>query len=91
MVLKIHELLNERARKHKKNHEIYKELLEQIYTKIKNKNQLGHVNMTYLISPIIPGKPLINIEHAMMYICRKLNAGNFKTRVSNNIIYIEWS
>lgn len=91
MVLQIDDLSKIRNKKHNKNHEIYKEILENICNKIHMKNRLGHVNMTYVLSPIMPGKPLVNIEHAMMYIIRKLKAGKFKVTVMNNILFIDWS
>ena len=90
-MLKKHDLANDRSKKHKQNHEIYKSILEQVYAKIRMKNSLGHSQMVYTISPIQPGKPLINVQHALMYICRKLQSGNFKTYVIHNVLNVDWS
>ena len=91
MVLQTQELVTRRTKKHSKNHEIYKELLQCVYNKIKMKNELGHLSMMYVLSPIMPGKPLINLDHAIMYITKKLKAGNFKIQCANNVLYIDWS
>lgn len=91
MVLQTQELNKERVKRHMANKEIYKEILLHIYTKIKLKNQSNQFFLVYHLSPIMLGKPLINIDHALMYIVKKLNAGKFKTFVQHNSIYIDWA
>lgn len=92
MILQTNDLKTLQTKKHNTNKEIYKELLHQVYTKIKLKNSLGHSQLLYQLSPIIPGKPLINVEHALLYITRKLQYGKFKvSRYFYNTIIIDWS
>ena len=91
MILSVHELKKAQSAKRLKNKELYKELLNGIYFKIKEKNKNGYTNLVYIISPIIPGKPLVNIEHACTYIYKKLTQGNFKVNIVTNKIFIDWS
>jgi len=91
MVLSVNELKDQSKLKHKRNKELYKELLYSVYEKIKIKNKKGLHSLIYILRPIIPGKPLINTDHAGVYIQRKLSEGNFKTHIIHNKIYIDWS
>lgn len=91
MVLSVNELKEESKLKLKKNKELYKELLNNIYKKIQKKNKEGLYSLIYILRPIIPGKPLINIDHAGVYIQKKLSQGKFKTQIIHNKIYIDWS
>jgi hypothetical protein len=91
MVLSVHELKEANKHKHVKNKTMYKELLNHIYEKIQQKNKNGITFLVYTVSPVYLGKPLLNVEHACAYICKKLAQGNFKTRLIFNKIYIDWS
>ena len=91
MILSVHELKKAQSAKCLKHKEVYKEILNTIYFKIKEKNKNGYTNLVYLISPIRPGKPLINIEHACTYINKKLTQGNFKVNIVQNKIFVDWS
>ena len=92
MILQTNDLKTSQSKKHNINKEIYKELLQQVYSKIRFKNSFGHTQFLYRLSPIIPGKPLVNVEHALMYITRKLQSGKFRvSRYFYNTIFIDWS
>ena len=91
MVLSVNELKDESKLKHRKNKELYKELLNNIYEKIHKKNKEGLHSLIYILRPIVLGKPLINTDHAGAYIQKKLCQGKFYTHIIHNKIYIDWS
>jgi hypothetical protein len=91
MILSVNELKQEKKNKHDKNKQIYREILTQVYSKIQQKNKEGYTFLIFLISPIVPGKPLINIHNASIYIYKKLIKGNFKVNIQGNKMYIDWS
>ena len=91
MILQTKELTTVAQQKHHKNHEVYKDILQEVYRRIKYKNSIGYKQLVYNISPVLLGKPLINIEHAGIYITRKLIAGEFKVQLMYNKLFIDWS
>ena len=90
-MLKASELKKQNKQKTQENHKIYKELLQGVYTKIRNKNNSGFNSIQVYIPLIQFGLPLYNFEHAMLYICRKLKKGEFQFSVSQgNKLVISW-
>tara|TARA_B100001094_G_scaffold331814_1_gene401473 strand:+ start:17648 stop:17920 length:273 start_codon:yes stop_codon:yes gene_type:complete len=90
-MLKASELNKRNKQKKEDNHKIYKELLQGVYKKIENKNNIGFNSIQVYIPLIQFGLPLYNFEHALLYICRKLKKGGFSYSVSQgNRLFISW-
>ena len=78
----------------KDNHkELYQNILETIYKKIKLACQNNRKYLMYTFRPIIPGYPIYNIHHACEYAARKLKKGGFQVECdyTNYIIHVYWS
>ena len=93
MQLSVSDLLQERKIKMKQNHELYKELLSEVNTKIVSRNKSNYKNLIYSFPIIRIGYPVYNIERAMQYIIMKLNKGGFVAYPygTNNVLYVDWS
>lgn len=91
--LSVNDLRKFDEEKKNKNHQLYKELLEEVYEKIKKRNKSNYKNTTYDIPLVKIGYPLINIMSAMQYIIMKLNKGGFVAFPFGDMkkIYIDWS
>ena len=90
-MLHVSELKNTSLKKAKSNKQVYKTLLEKCYTQIKQKNDNCATNTIFTLPPFSLGLPLYNMDHAVLYILRKLQQGGFYIRVlTQNKIYIDW-
>ena len=90
-MLHITDLKDEKKQKCKLNHEIYKELLQDVNKRIMRNNKKGTNFVCFYVPIFIIGKPLFNYEHALLYITRKLQKGGFIYEISNgNKLNISW-
>lgn len=88
-----------RLEKARKNHAIYKDLYqkcsERIIKTCKKKSTTGEFYVNFIISPFIPGKPLIDTRRAARYVGDKLERQGFRVRALHQdpmtMLAIEWS
>ena len=90
-MLKASDLAKTHKDKLNKDKQTYKELLNECYSRIKNRNAQNVYNCIYTIPIIAMGKPLYNASDAMEYILTKLKKGGFSARaLRGTTIYVEW-
>lgn len=76
----------------KRNHDYYKSILDNVYKRIKIRNSKKYTYLIYSINPIQFGMPLLNVDHAIKYILKKLCKGGFQVvRMNYNTIYCNWN
>ena len=86
----INELNKERELIQQKKQEIYKDILQKIYQKIKIANKLNNY-CYYVIPKFMIGMPLINISKCSDFIYNQLLINGFKvTRIHYNYFLIYW-
>jgi hypothetical protein len=92
-MLKVSDLNIDRVEKSKRNHELYKNLLESLYQKIKNKNSEGFKNYVFKLPYTYIYQHRLKPDRALQYIIIKLNKGGFITYPygSQHSLYIDWS
>lgn len=91
-MLDARELTKERNAIKKKSKQVYKNILEKCYNKIKNANVLNQTFITFRLNPLHLGEPLYDITYAMRYLQHKLKKGNFKVTISAPCtLFIDWS
>ena len=85
------DLIQTQSEKKKMKKEIFKLILEDIYTKIKRKNNDG-IRFLKIVIPLMKiGYPLYNIHTAVAYICDKLQKGGFQISIlDTNTLEIKW-
>lgn len=83
-----------RIQKARMNHEIYKEMWQKCSDKILADAKRNKSDTRYVVSPFIPGKPLVNVERAARYICDKLKYRGFEVvqvpQAPFIILFINW-
>jgi hypothetical protein len=91
-LLTVNEVFGIADKKAERNREMYKELLEMCYKKIKRKAKDNKCrSVTFVLPPFLIGKPLYNKDHALRYIKEKLRRGGFHAEtMGDSAIYIEW-
>ena len=92
-MLSVVELREKDSQRRKKNHECYKDILNDVYVKIKKRNEQHFQNLVYNVPPFKIGWPPINVENAIKYCIMKLNKGGFVVYPYKymNTLYIDWS
>ena len=92
-MLKVSDLNMDRVEKSKRNHDLYKKLLELLYKKIKIKNGEGFKNYMYKLPYTYIYQYRLKPDRALEYIIFKLNKGGFITYPygSHHCLYIDWS
>lgn len=92
-MLSVFELREKDNQRRIKNHECYKEILNDVYVKIKKRNEQHFQNLIYNIPHFKLGWPPINIENAIKYCIMKLNKGGFVAYPYGclNSLYVDWS
>ena len=91
-MLDARDLNKERDLINKKSKQVYKNILEKCYCKIKNANVNNQTFIIYRLNPIHLGEPLYDITYAVRYLQHKLKKGNFKVSITSPCtIFIDWS
>ncbi len=73
------------------NHETYKEIYGKITNRIKLAAARGDSNLEFTIPPLIPGRPMYEMSHAMRYNRDKLIHNGFRVdTLSNDMLRIDW-
>ena len=93
MMLTTKDLVKISSSKNDNHKELYQNILETIYKKIKLACQNNRNHLIYTFRPIIPGYPIYNIHNACTYAARILKKGGFQVNCDyiNCIIHIYWS
>lgn len=79
-----------RVRKGSVNHETYKGIHEKISNRITAAAQRGETSVDYRIPPIIPGRPIYDINHAIRYNTDKLRNSGFTVECADDLLKIDW-
>jgi len=80
-----------RVNKGNVNHETYKEIYGKVSGRIKSAATRGETSLEYRIPPLIPGRPMYNISHAVRYNSDKLRNAGFEVSVDGDLLRINWS
>lgn len=84
-----------RMKKARQNHEIYRELWEKCSARITADAKRGKQQTHYVLSPFIPGKPLINVHRAARYVRDKLVHRGFEVSTDAQepfvVVYVDWT
>jgi hypothetical protein len=79
-----------RVRKGSVNHETYKGIYEKISNRITAAAQRGETSVEYRIPPIVPGRPIYDINHAIRYNADKLRLAGFDVDPEDDLLKIDW-
>jgi len=79
-----------RVRKGSVNHETYKGIYEKISNRITAAAQRGETSVDYRIPPIVPGRPMYDITHAVRYNADKLRLAGFTVDPVDDLLKIDW-
>ena len=79
-----------RVRKGSVNHETYKGIHEKISNRITAAAQRGETYVEYRIPPIVPGRPIYDINHAIRYNADKLRLAGFTVDPVDDLLKIDW-
>ena len=79
-----------RVRKGSVNHETYKGIYEKISNRITAAAQRGETSVDYRIPPIIPGRPIYDVTHAIRYNADKLRLAGFTVDPVDDLLKIDW-
>jgi len=91
-MLHVSDLNKTSLKKENSNKQIYIHILQKCYSQIKQKNDNVCTNLIFILPPFGLGLPLYNMEHAMLYIMRKLEKGGFYIRLlETNKLYVDWN
>ena len=80
-----------RVKKGAVNHETYKEIYGKITNRIKLAAARGDSDLEFTIPPLIPGRPMYDMMHAMRYNRDKLVHNGYRVDTfSNDTLRIDW-
>ena len=79
-----------RVRKGSVNHETYKGIYEKISNRITAAAQRGETYVEYRIPPIVPGRPIYDVTHAIRYNADKLRLAGFTVDPVDDLLKIDW-
>jgi hypothetical protein len=91
-MLSIDDLCKESLSVYKKEYQIYKTLLHEITTKIKEQNSKGKFILRYKVPYVVYGNSKYKFKTAIVYIMKELTKGKFIVLpLNDNCLYIDWS
>jgi hypothetical protein len=83
-----------RMKKARQNHETYRELWERCSQKILANAKRNKQSTDYVLTPFVPGRPLINVHRAARYVRDKLSRRGFtvdaETREPFVVLHVDW-
>jgi len=91
--LQVSDLYKRRTTKDAARLKAYNQILESIYSRIRNQSQLPNspANLLYTIPPFILGLPRIDLEDCVVYLVYILRQNGFQVRYSYpNLLAISW-
>lgn len=90
-MLKVSDLKNDTKERNNSYKVIYKQILNIIYQKIKQRNLYRYTSLTYTIPEYMIGYPLYNQEQAFKYVYKKLVIGGFMISIPQHcMLTIQW-
>ena len=92
--LQVGDLYKRRMAKDAARLKAYNQILESIYSRIRNQSQLPNcpTNLLYTIPPFILGLPRIDLEDCVVYLVYQLRQNGFSVQYSYpNLLAISWS
>lgn len=73
------------------NHETYRSIFDKIVQRIELRARRGGTDIEYRIPPIVPGRPIFDVTHAVRYCRDKLVHRGFSVDVIDDVILaINW-
>jgi hypothetical protein len=73
------------------NHQTYKMIYERIQHRIQYAARKGYTQTDYTIPPIVPGRPMFDVSHAVRYTRDKLRYNGFRvTEIEEDVLRIDW-
>lgn len=91
-MLNARDLIKDQKKRKETMKQVYKDLLEKCYKKIKNANKTFQTFVMFKLNAFCVGYPLYDINYAMKYITYKLKKGGFTVnKNSENTILIDWT
>jgi len=91
--LQVSDLYKRRTAKDAARLRAYNQILESIYSRIRNQSQLPNspANLLYTIPPFILGLPRIDLEDCVVYLVYQLRQNGFQVKYSYpNLLAISW-
>jgi len=91
--MQVSELYKRRIAKDAARLRAYNQILESIYSRIRNQSQLPNspANLLYTIPPFILGLPRIDLEDCVVYLVYQLRQNGFQVKYSYpNLLAISW-
>lgn len=87
----VREITKNRERRLEREFSAYSKVLDGVYKKIKNCEEMKMNDCLYRVPPFIVGMPVYSHEYAVNFILNQLKDGNFKAYyVGEANIYISW-
>lgn len=88
----LHELVDRhRSRKHEQ-HQIYRTILQDVFRKIKEKDDQQMYNLIYRVPSVVYGNPNYKSKTCIVYIINKLVKNEFVSfPYKDNLLYVDWS
>ena len=80
-----------RVNKGSVNHETYKDMHGKIQNRIKTAAARGATFVEYRIPPMVPGRPIYDVSHAVRYNQEKLRNAGFAVEVADgDVLRVDW-
>ena len=73
------------------NHETYKEIYSKLSNRIKLAAGRGETSLEYHVPPLIPGRPMYDISHAVRYNADKLRHAGFAVDIDADLLRVDWT
>jgi len=73
------------------NHETYKEIYGKLSNRIKLAAARGETSLEYHVPPLIPGRPMYDISHAVRYNADKLRHAGFTVDIDADLLRVDWT
>ena len=90
-MLKVEELNANRQSRRNKTKKVYKKILEDVYKKIKLRNEHNSTQLTFHVPLIMFDTPLYDLSEAIRYLSKKLQKGGFKVYIKDNVLLVDWT
>ena len=90
-MLTVDDLARQRYEKALKNHETYKEMLQEVLDKVSRTAETDHTSTSFSIPMLTRSHSRYNVQHAVSYIRKKLEQNGYKVEVRQDLILIDWS
>ena len=73
------------------NHETYRGIFDKIVQRIELRAKRGGTEIEYRVPPIVPGRPIFDLGHAVRYCRDKLTHRGFRVTIADDVILVvDW-